>query len=78
MKANAAAAMNAGDFDGLDAALTRIATFAPPGYPNWASIARDGADAARAQSLDAVKAACRGCHKQYRDRYRTEIRDRPI
>jgi hypothetical protein len=78
MKANAAAAINARDFGRLDSALDRTADFAPPGYPNWASIAKDGASAARIQDLEAVRAACRGCHTQYRDRYKRELRDRPI
>ncbi len=80
MKANTSAAINAKDFGALAAALEKTAGFAPPGpgYANWASIARDGADAAHMQSLDAVKASCRSCHTQYRDRYKREMRDRPI
>jgi hypothetical protein len=78
MKANTSAAMSAQDFDALVVALTKAATFAPAGYTNWGSIARDGADAAKAQSLDGVKASCRGCHNQYKDRYKKEMRDRPI
>jgi hypothetical protein len=78
MKANTTLAMNAKDFDGLAVALEKVAGFAPPGYPFWSSIARDGANAARMQDIDAVRAACRGCHSQYRDRYKRELRDRPI
>ena len=72
------AAMSAEDFDGLATALDKAATFAPAGYTNWASIAKDGAGAAHAQSLDGVKASCRGCHNQYKDKYKKEMRDRPI
>jgi hypothetical protein len=78
MKVNAARAVNARDFEGLAIALGKIATFAPPGYAYWSSIARDGVDAARAQDMDAVRGACRGCHSEYRDRYKRELRDRPI
>jgi hypothetical protein len=78
MKANTSAAMSAEDFDGLATALDKAATFAPAGYTNWASIAKDGASAAHAQSLDGVKASCRGCHNQYKDKYKKEMRDRPI
>jgi hypothetical protein len=78
MKANAARAVNARDFEGLAIALGKIATFAPPGYAYWSSIARDGVDAARVQDMDAVRGACRGCHSEYRDRYKRELRDRPI
>ena len=47
-------------------------------YPNWVSIARDGAsDGARRGTSTRAKAACRGCHTQYRDVYhRTERRAR--
>jgi cytochrome c556 len=80
MKTHAQPAILPPDFDALADVLERVAGFAPadPGYPNWASIARDGADAARIQSLDAVKAACRSCHQQYRAKYKQEMRDRPI
>ena len=78
MKANTSAAMSAEDFNALAVALDKVVTFAPPGYANWASIAKDGASAAHAQSLDGVKAACRGCHNQYKDKYKKEMRDRQI
>jgi hypothetical protein len=78
MKANTSAAMAAEDLDALAKALDKVTTFAPPGYTNWASISKDGAAAARAQSLDGVKASCRTCHNQYKDKYKKELRDRPI
>ena len=78
MKANTSPAMSAEDFDALATALDKAATFAPTGYTNWVSIAKDGASAAHAQSLDGVKASCRGCHNQYKDKYKKEMRDRPI
>lgn len=78
MKANTSAAMSAQDFDALAVALDKVVRFAPAGYGNWASISKDGANAARAQSLDGVKASCRGCHNQYKDKYKKEMRDRPI
>ena len=78
MKQNTAAASISGDLPALAAAFDKIATMAPPGYPNWVSIAKDGAAAARAGSLDAAKAACTGCHLQYRVKYRNELRMRPV
>jgi hypothetical protein len=78
MKANMSPAVLSSDFDALAVAFEKAATFAPAAYQNWSSIAKDGADAARAQSLDGVKGACRGCHAQYRDRYKKEMRDRPL
>ncbi|MDP8998829.1 MAG: hypothetical protein M3O46_01820 [Myxococcota bacterium] len=78
MKANSAAALSTRDFGALVIAFEKIVTFAPPGFTNWRSIANDGADAAAVEKLEAVKAACRGCHNQYKDRYRKEMRDRSI
>ncbi|MGA3121325.1 MAG: hypothetical protein ABSF69_11210 [Polyangiaceae bacterium] len=78
MKAHSTPAMNDHDFDALATVLDKIATLAPPGYPNWASISRDGASAARALDLEAVRASCRSCHRQYKDRYKKELHDRPI
>ena len=78
MKANTAPAIAAMDFDGLATAYDKIATFAPPGYTNWASIAKDGAAAARSASESGVKGGCRGCHEQYKEKYKKELRSRPI
>jgi hypothetical protein len=78
MKDNTNVAMAASDFDALNKALEKTATFAPAGYANWASISKDGARAARQADLAAVKASCRGCHDQYKKKYKDEIRTRPI
>ncbi len=78
MKANTSAAMSTKDFDALAKALDATAGLAPPGYGNWVSISRDGAKAARDQNLDGVKASCKGCHNQYQERYKKELRLRKI
>jgi hypothetical protein len=80
MKAHAGPAAGHADADPatLATVLDQIAAFAPPGYPNWVSIAKDGAAAARAGQSDAAKASCRGCHTQYKTRYKTEMRGRPL
>ncbi len=80
MKKNTGPDMNAKDFAAVAKDLDTIATFAPkgPGYPHWVSISKDGANAAKAADLKAVKAACRGCHDQYKKTYRAELRTRPI
>jgi hypothetical protein len=78
MKANTNTAMAGKDFAALATALDKTATFAPAGYTNWVSISKDGAKAARDQDLNAVKASCRGCHDQYKTKYKTEIRARPV
>ena len=84
MNANLSAPFRGRDCSALVPVLERVAAFAPPvdagsaAYTNWASIARDGADAARVEDVEAVKASCRGCHAQYRDRYKRELHDRKI
>jgi cytochrome c553 len=78
MKANANPPVMTGDLPALAAALDKIAAFAPPGYTNWASVAKDGAAAARSGDLTATKASCRTCHDQYKKKYKSEMRDRKI
>jgi hypothetical protein len=83
MKQNMNPPMKAKDWQGMADSLEHAATLAPPnhataGYPNWVSIAKDGANAARAADLEAVKAACRGCHEQYKNKYRAEMRARAL
>jgi hypothetical protein len=80
MQNNAAPAMRANNLEDLAQALDKIATFAPtsPGYPNWASIAKDGATSARAASLDGTRASCRGCHDQYKVLYKAQFHARPL
>jgi hypothetical protein len=78
MKANANPPVMTGDLPGLATALDKIVGFAPPGFPNWASIAKDGAGAARSGDLAAAKASCRTCHDQYKQKYKTEVRARKI
>jgi hypothetical protein len=78
MKDHTSAASTSGDLGAMADAFDTIATMAPPGYTNWASISKDGAAAARAGSVDAARAACTECHKQYRAKYKTELRARPV
>lgn len=83
MKANMNPPMKSSDWQGIAEALEHAAKLAPPdyaksGYTNWVSISEDGANAARAAELNAVKAACRGCHDQYKNKYRAEMRARPL
>ena len=72
MKANMNPSIAASDFPALATALDKAATFAPAGYSNWASIAKDGAKAARAQDMTATKASCRTCHEQYKEKFKKD------
>lgn len=77
MKANAAGAATE-DAASLASVLDRTAKLAPPGYGSWAQISNDGAAAARAGDIKGARAACSGCHNQYRTQYKAEMRARPL
>ncbi len=79
MKATANDAVRSNDPDELAAAFDTMVRFAPPDrYPNWISIAQDGARVARQGDPEAARAACRSCHVQYEGPYRAELRARPL
>jgi len=78
MKSNSNTAVASGDGPTIAKSFEDTVRFAPPGYPNWASISNDGAKAARSGNIEAAKAACRTCHDQYKERYKKELRDRKI
>jgi hypothetical protein len=59
-------------------AIAHLLPAAPQEYPYWRSIALDGAAAARAGHLEGAKAACRGCHVQYRAKYAAARRARSL
>lgn len=80
MKVNAGPPAKTGDIELLAGAFDAIADFAPhaSAYPNWASIARDGANVARRGRVDAARVACVSCHEQYRARFRRDLREVPL
>jgi hypothetical protein len=78
MKANMASASSSGDAAELGKQFDYVAAHAPPGFTNWASIAKSGAAKSKASDLDGAKAACKSCHDQYKTRYKVELRDRPF
>jgi hypothetical protein len=78
MRGSATAAFESGNLESIARSFEQMAAWAPAGYPNWASISIDGSAAARVGDIDAVKAACRGCHVQYEPRYKAELSTRPL
>ena len=78
MRGPATAAFDSGDLEAIATSFERMTPWAPSGYANWVSIARDGAVAARAGSMEGVKAACRGCHTEYRAPYMATFSTRPL
>lgn len=78
MKKHMAAASADGDGPALAKLFDYVAAHAPPGYATWASIANEGAAKARAGDIDGAKASCKSCHREYKAKYKAELRDRPF
>ena len=78
MRGAFARGLDAKDFRSLRSALSLLSRMAPPGYGSWASIARDGSEAAAVEDADAVTASCRGCHDQYAGRYKKEMQGKKL
>jgi hypothetical protein len=68
MKGRMATAFAAKDYPTLEAQFLGLAKDAPDPaqFSNWRSIAKDGAQAAKLRSYEGIKAACKGCHDQYK------------
>ena len=78
MKGNPASRLNARDGAGLQAAFRRMIAFAPPGFEGWTATAQAGESAAKKGDIEGARAACKSCHEQHRDAYRTTMRTRPV
>ena len=66
------------DFPALESGFLAASKLGPPGFPDWAPMALDGAAAAKAHDIDGVKSRCRSCHNAYQKRYRAEVRERRL
>lgn len=62
----------------LATALDKLVNASPAEYPNWGSLARRGAEAARRHDFPALKAVCAGCHDAYRTDFRGRMRERRL
>jgi hypothetical protein len=78
MDATLAPALKRRDFETLGEQFRTLSGYAPAEYPQWAEWARHGADAAAKGATDEVRAVCSGCHRQYRDDYRRNLRARAL
>ena len=78
MQKNATPAVQSGDAAKVGAVLEQIAKLGPSGYANWERISKDGAAAGKSGDFAAATAACRTCHEQYKQKYKSEMRDRKI
>ena len=78
MKATLAPTFKRRDFQTLREHFRTLAGYATDEYPQWAEWALRGAEAAAKGSTDEVRAVCAGCHRQYRDDYRRNLRARAL
>ena len=77
MKPNMGAPMAGQDFGALQKGFDAVAAKPPAkgassDYAQWAAIAKKGSAAAAASDAAGVKAACKGCHDQYKQAYITD------
>jgi hypothetical protein len=85
MRQNMAPAMASGDMAALGVTFDKAAKFAPdPKWngpdpkANWDAISKAGVAAAKANDAAAVKAACKGCHDAFKDKYKTTYRTKAV
>jgi hypothetical protein len=63
-------------FDALASNFAKVASKSPGAdYPEWQSIAKGGADAAKAKDAGKVKAACKSCHDKYKKQFKEKNRE---
>lgn len=83
METNIEAAAENGDLPRLAELYTKIAGWAPnpawnSGPTSWRAIAETAATKAREGDTRGARAACKQCHRAWRDRYRAEYPGRPV
>jgi hypothetical protein len=78
MRVDMALASSTNDGPSLARTLDRVSNLAPDASWSWASISRNGADAARRGDLTAARAACATCHQAYKADWRARYRDRAV
>ena len=74
MKSTLKPYLNAQDTTRLASSLEQLAEKAPAGFDGWRESALVAAKAARDGDIPNVKAECKRCHDQHRNRFRSERR----
>jgi outer membrane biosynthesis protein TonB len=64
--------------EALEAAFTKVAGLSPSGGWAWASIAKKGAELAKAGDVAGSKAQCKACHDQHKDAYKKQFRAKKL
>ena len=78
MKSTLQTYQRAKDYARLATALAKLSEHAPDGYAEWKALAEAGKKAAEAQDDTAVSKSCKGCHNEYRARFRKERRGQAL
>lgn len=79
MKPNIGTPLAGQDFPTLQKNLEFVASRPPSAdYPKWAEYAKAGAAAAAKGEVKAIKATCKQCHDDYKERYKKEFATRPF
>jgi hypothetical protein len=79
MDSNMNAALSNEDYPAMARGFRQLADDPPSsGFSGWGYVAGTGAEAAERQDQTGVRAACDGCHEDYREQYRRTIRHRPL
>ena len=83
MEKNLQDPLDKNDLAKVATSLEKVAGFVPDpkwneGDKGWAKLAKAAAEAAKAGKADDVKAACKTCHKAWRNQYKKEFRMKPI
>lgn len=77
MKPNIGTPLAGQDFPTLQKNLEFVATKTPSAdYPKWAEYSKAGAAAAAKQDVKAIKATCKQCHDEYKEKYKKEFADK--
>jgi len=81
MHDNMGSKLSDGDLAAVASGFDKLAATSPdPAWADWAKLAKNGAAAARKGGDDGkrgAKAACKGCHDEYKTQYRARFRTRP-
>lgn len=78
MKSTLKPYLTAHDTGRLARSLEQLAEKAPAGFDGWRESALTAAKAARAEDIPSVKAECKHCHDQHRNRFRSQRRTIPL
>ena len=79
MRGRIAGPLSQKDMATVAVSLDGVAPMQPdPSWATWSTYAKAGADAARQNDVEKLRAACKSCHDDWRATYRKQFRQRPL